>query len=289
MMVHQGSPAAAAYNFPSTSLPLPTDAAHQRGLGQPASGAATTTTTASAAPQAPQAPADQAFAPCGSASYSASYSANSDACTAMLLPPPVLGKRKAETQDNEQLSKRLSLLNLEKGGSKLYVPVESPAPAGLTTRNAPDNNNNNNNNHDDDSMMQLDHSQHRVYIYNLDDELSSESGHDDDDDADGKLILLPDVEKHLRERRIPPHVLANSQGQLAGMHMQLVPYSDPKSLTVPEEHDSVRKAIIEARQRARDKQRLEREATPSTPFPTVSTAGVVMSSAVDKGDEMDID
>lgn len=96
--------------------------------------------------------------------------------------------------------------------------------------------------------MQLDDSKHKVYIYNLDDELSSDSDNDE-----GKLIFLPDIQKHLLESRIPKHILANDEGELAGM--QLVLYSDPKSISVPESQDGVRRAIIEARQRARDRQK----------------------------------
>ncbi|KAK6949150.1 hypothetical protein Daesc_009224 [Daldinia eschscholtzii] len=153
-------------------------------------------------------------------------------------------KRKAESQDNERLSKRLSLLNLEQNGQKLYVPVESPRlrPAECNSLNQiPEN-----------DTMQLDDSKHKVYIYNLDDELS-----DAESDNDGRLIFIPDIEKHLMQTRIPPSVLANKDGEIAGM--QLVLYREPTSLTVPEEQDSVRRAIIEARQRARDKQKEERE------------------------------
>lgn len=117
-------------------------------------------------------------------------------------------------------------------------------------------------------MMQLDDTSHKVYIYNLDDELSSES---EPDDAEGRLVFLPDVEKHLRANRIVPGIgstgtgsiprpiMPNKDGELAGM--QLVLYNDgPSSLTVPEEHDSVRRAIVEARARVRQRQQEEREA-----------------------------
>lgn len=100
--------------------------------------------------------------------------------------------------------------------------------------------------------MQVDDSKHKVYIYNIDDELSSDSESDD-----GKLVFLPDIEKHLKLNRIPPSIFTNEEGELAGMQMIL--YSDPKSLTVPEEKDSVRKAIIESRHRVREQQRLQRE------------------------------
>ncbi|KAI1209754.1 uncharacterized protein F4807DRAFT_88964 [Annulohypoxylon truncatum] len=152
-------------------------------------------------------------------------------------------KRKAESQDNERLSKRLSLLNLEKNGHKLYVPVESPKlrPTECALTQIPE-----------DDTMQLDDSKHKVYIYNIDDELS-----ESESDSEGRLVFIPDIEKHLMQNRIPPSVLANKDGELAGM--QLVLYSEPSSLTVPKEQDSVRKAIIEARQRIREKQKEEHE------------------------------
>ena len=102
--------------------------------------------------------------------------------------------------------------------------------------------------------MHLDDSKHKVYIYDLDAELSdSESSSDE-----GKLVFLPDIEKHLRETRIPPRVLANSEGELAGNNLQLVLYNVPSSLTVPEEQDSVRRAIVETRARARARQEQRR-------------------------------
>ncbi|KEY66518.1 hypothetical protein S7711_04844 [Stachybotrys chartarum IBT 7711] len=171
---------------------------------------------------------------------------------AQLQPPsaPLLGrKRKAETQENERLNKRLSLLNLEHNGPKLYVPVETPSvastPSVTTNPSTPAQ----------DDTMQLDESKHKVYIYNIDDELSSDSEGDE-----AKLVFLPDIEKHLKESRIPRHILANQDGELAGM--QVVLYSDPTSLSVPVEQDSVRKAIIESRRRLREKQKLDREGTP---------------------------
>ena len=191
------------------------------------------------------------------------------------------GKRKAESQDNERLSKRLSLLNLgrshlnhpsrclfsnftaktdaglaEHGGSKLYVPVESPsaspAATAMTTTTTTTPPPASQSQPDLDDAMRIDDSKHRVYIYNMDDELSSDS-----ESEEGRLVFLPDIDKHLRANRIPPQVLANDEGELAGM--QLVLYSDPKSLTISEDKDSVRKAIIESRGRLRDRQRQERQ------------------------------
>lgn len=100
--------------------------------------------------------------------------------------------------------------------------------------------------------MQLDDSKYKVYIYNLEDELSSES----EAEQDGKLIFLPDIEKHLRQNRIPNQVLNTTQPSVVDpdiLNKQLVLYSVPASITVPEEQDSVRKAILEARARMREK------------------------------------
>lgn len=190
-------------------------------------------------------------------------------------PPLRPRKRKADAQpeSNERLSKRLSLLNLEQNGAKIYVPVENaqrqsmtapyssttpyaftssapnqylpPQPPSSRSQQAPQ----------DDEWMALDDTKHKVYIYNIDDELSSESETESDRD---KVIFLPDIEKHLRANRIPPHILSPpSVEDLADK--QLVLYQVPSSISVPEEQDSVRKAIIEARARVRERQRAERQ------------------------------
>ncbi|KAI1334111.1 hypothetical protein F5Y15DRAFT_421166 [Xylariaceae sp. FL0016] len=178
--------------------------------------------------------------------------------------PPIMRKRKAESQDNERLSKRLSLLNLEQNGQKLYVPVESPQLKPLTETAAPENELSS-----APDTMHLDNTKHKVYIYNLDDELSDTDNSDSDSrsgsparDRTDNLIFLPDIRRHLRQNRIPPAVFANRDGEYAGHdinHMQMVLYKEPSSLTVPHDQDSVRQAIIDARARMRAKQRAERE------------------------------
>lgn len=215
-----------------------------------------------------------------------------------------LRKRKPEAppENNERLSKRMSLLNLgrfpsisspsapipsrkcsaahieahgssqllpllaEQSGTKLYIPVESQQPlsipSALASQPSPPvvpNGHVPNGVHrprhtgatpGDDEMMQLDDSKYKVYIRNLDDELSSE-----DESEEGKLIFLPDIEKHLRNNRIPAAILSKPDQDV--LSKQLVLYQVPSSISVPEEHDSVRKAIIEARARLREKQRAE--------------------------------
>ena len=177
-------------------------------------------------------------------------------------------KRSADdTLDDEQrFTKRFNLLNLgttaipssqtppdltqppvDRDGSKLYIPVSSqsqpPTPPFHTDR-------------PQDSHMHLDDTSNRVYIHDLDAELASISPTDDDEET---LIFLPDIEKKLS--RIPRHVLRGSSSNSNKTDEQekqsLVLYSVPSSLTVPVEQDSVRKLIIEARQRARDKSALD--------------------------------
>lgn len=138
----------------------------------------------------------------------------------------------------------------------------------------------------DDDTMQVDDTKYKVYINNLDDELS------DGESDDGKLVFLPDIEKQLRATRIPQSILVNSDGELAGQN-QLVLYSIPSSLSVPEEQDSVRKAIIETRARVREKQTQGQKPKPPESFGGPSNESMkaeeAMELLVDDSDAMDID
>lgn len=99
--------------------------------------------------------------------------------------------------------------------------------------------------------MRLDDTKHRVYIYDLDKELEEIESSEDEN----KLVFLPDIEKRLLNKRIPSSVLANKDGELAGMNKSqaMVLYDIPHSLTLTDEKDSVRKAILESRHRAQEK------------------------------------
>lgn len=138
--------------------------------------------------------------------------------------------------------------------------------------------------------MQLDDSKHKVYIYDLDADLASEAGSDD-----GGLIFLPGVEEHLRRSRIPPHVLASSTSDAEArvsshpdeMQMQMVLYSDPKSLSLPRERDSVHKVISESRQRVRERQKREQVETLETILPYHLPSDKVMERMVAQGDDTD--
>lgn len=98
----------------------------------------------------------------------------------------------------------------------------------------------------DTTPMQVDETKDRVYVYNLDEELSEM------EPSDEKLVFLPEIEKRLT--KIPKSVLTSHNPPPPVTNQELVLYSVPSSLSVPEEQDSVRKVIIEARARARDRQ-----------------------------------
>lgn len=100
--------------------------------------------------------------------------------------------------------------------------------------------------------MDVDSTRDRVYIADLDAELASSS------EDDEKLIFLPDIEK--RFNRLPNHVFDSPRPAEPTGPQELVLYSDPRSLSVEEERDSVRKAVVEARQRAREKAAVESKA-----------------------------
>lgn len=92
--------------------------------------------------------------------------------------------------------------------------------------------------------MQIDETKDRIYIYDLEDELS------DSEAQDERLVFIPEIEKQLT--KIPKSVLATPTPPAPSN--ELVLYNVPSSLSVPEEQDSVRKVIIETRARAREQQ-----------------------------------
>jgi hypothetical protein len=97
-----------------------------------------------------------------------------------------------------------------------------------------------------------------IFIKNLDEEVASYDSEDDPDSQ--KLIFLPDIEKRLTR---VPYLLAENDARGDGSggesgrgktSTDLVLYSVPSSLSVSEERDSVRRVIIEARNRIRRRQ-----------------------------------
>ena len=173
-------------------------------------------------------------------------------------PPRGIKRAQGEALDDDhRFAKRFNLLNIgmllvirrlvrqhiantfiTDNHAKLYIPVSSrpQAPIGTIPQTAAASS--------QDDVMQVDETKDRVYIHNLDDELA------DIEPDEEKVVFLPDIEKQLS--KIPKHLLTGNRPQ-SNEGQELVLYTVPSSLSVPLEKDSVRKAIIEARQRARDK------------------------------------
>ncbi|KAL1383775.1 hypothetical protein HDK64DRAFT_302885 [Phyllosticta capitalensis] len=137
-----------------------------------------------------------------------------------------------------------SLTSCADNNGKLYIPVAGNPATAQAPHHEPLTNGETSQRKRppvDDDWMPIDETKDRVYIYDLDQELA------DIESDEEKPIFLPDIEKHLN--RIPPHLLKTKVPQPTE-HNQLVLYSIPQSLSVPEDKDSVRKAIIDARARA---------------------------------------
>lgn len=189
---------------------------------------------------------------------------SSSSFTSAAQPPPPHGtKRKPDdTLDNEQrLTKRFDLLNLDQRNGvknhKLYIPVSAeplfptsaPAPSDSNAAIAPSPPQFSRLRKPIDEWMEIEDSPHRVYIHDLDAELDEVASQASNEDAP---IFLPDIDKHLS--KLPKYTLFDQATRNEALNQQLILYSVPQSLSIPEEKDSVRKAIIEARQRARERQ-----------------------------------
>jgi hypothetical protein len=107
--------------------------------------------------------------------------------------------------------------------------------------------------------MSLDDSRHRIYISNLDHELASIAASDAAREASSRLIFLPDIERHFHQ--IPAEVLRfnPNPSPRPPSQQELVLYNTAPALLTQGERGSreTRKAILEARQRAREKALLE--------------------------------
>lgn len=130
--------------------------------------------------------------------------------------------------------------------------------------------------------MLLDDTKYTVYIHDLDREIAEA-----EDQEDG-VAFLPTIAEKLAS--IPRSILSPPKPQ----GNELVLYSEPVSLTVPEEQDCVRSAVIETKARAR-KRHTENQHSESSPSPTLSieTASSTPVKGVNErlgeGDAMDID
>lgn len=129
----------------------------------------------------------------------------------------------------------------------------------------------------DDSML-LDDTQHTTYIHDLERELA------ESDTRPGTLILLPLAERLLT---VPDSVLSDDAATPRGK--ELVLYTDPSSLSVPREQDSVRRAIIESRARARARKTQQSSSSSDTAVLPPLLNGNSDPTKVCDDDPMDID
>lgn len=173
------------------------------------------------------------------------------------------------------------------------VSYRDASPSEASTRHAPDqslrqDSFNTGPSQDADDYMPLDDTADRIWVHDLDAEIAAIEAEEAKQNGG---IQLSEAGKEYS--KIPEHLL--KQGGSApdrAANMQMILYRDPISISVPEEDDAVRKTIIEARRRMREKQAEEREALHS-----VTVQDVPEPSHVDHGydvgdldeDGMDLD
>ena len=112
-------------------------------------------------------------------------------------------------------------------------------------------------------LMPVDETKDRIYIHDLESELA------DIDGEESGVAFLPEIEKKLAA--LPTGVIGESSYNRG---REMVLYQVPSSISVPQEQDHVRKAIIAARARARNKQISEAGSAPAQSHtdPTLSSA-----------------
>lgn len=133
----------------------------------------------------------------------------------------------------------------------------------------------------DDSML-LDDTKYTIYIHDLDREIAEA------EDQENGVAFLSTIADKLSS--VPRSILSPPKPQ----GNELVLYSEPSSLTVPEEHDCVRRAVIETKTRTRKRQTEHQHSEPSASrtAPT-EAASAAHTSRGEQGfganDAMDID
>lgn len=133
----------------------------------------------------------------------------------------------------------------------------------------------------DSGMMSVDDTTDRVWIHDLDAEIAEIEA--EEARAQSGIQL---TEAGKESSKIPQYLLnLNTTPDEGQSNMQMILYRDPISISVPEEHDAVRKTIVEARRRMREKQAEERQK--ESPLPSI--LGPINSSRDDEDDRMDID
>lgn len=138
----------------------------------------------------------------------------------------------------------------------------------------------------DDDLMPVDDTADRIWVHDLDAEIAEIEAEEERQKAG---IQLSEAGKEYS--KIPDHLLKQKvKAEDPAANMQMILYRDPISISVPEENDAVRKTIIEARRRMREKQAEERHRE-RLPLPANSTAApsTEPSGTNQPDDAMDMD
>ncbi|KAL9110028.1 MAG: hypothetical protein Q9227_005367 [Pyrenula ochraceoflavens] len=149
-----------------------------------------------------------------------------------------------ELEGEQRLTKRLGRMRL---GQPQHRPIATVPPSTIQDAN---------------DFMPLDDTKDRIYIHDLESELA------EIEEEESNVAFLPEIEKKLAA--LPAGVL-NGNNHVRGREMVL--YQDPSSISVPPEHDHVRKAILAARTRAREKQQSDAAASTGQPLISASRNG----------------
>lgn len=135
-----------------------------------------------------------------------------------------------------------------------------------------------------DHFMPVDDTADRVYIGDLEAEIAAIEAEEAQHQAE---LLLSQAGQEMS--KIPAHLLRPQQHpDSLPSNMQMVLYRDPTSISIPEEEDAVRKAIIAARARAREKQKGQHQIEASVLQGTDTYQAGSRIDSEDDADAMDI-
>jgi len=151
----------------------------------------------------------------------------------------------------------LTQFALSENGGKQNVGGRSSADSSQKQRPQPASD-------DDNGYMQVEDTKDKIYIYDLDKELAEVESDED------HPVFIPDIEKHVM--KLPKSVLLGDDVK-AMANKQMVLYRVPTSLSVSEDKDSVRRAIIETRRRAQENQPFRVPDPPTVVPPPIEKTG----------------
>ncbi|KAK5084335.1 hypothetical protein LTR05_005411 [Lithohypha guttulata] len=221
-------------------------------------------------------------------------------------------KRKASTQEDDELETNSAIshslkklrLNSKRATVQLtqdFVPVGlsyrdvSPSEASLSARSVQQSRHNSyvhSDRSNGDDFMPVDETSDRVWVHDLDAEVAEIEAEEARQKYDNGICFAGQTEDYIK---LPDHLLRPSTTANDPVaNMQMILYRDPISISVPEEDDAVRKTILDARRRVREKLAEEREFATITaqhlaPVPRPNVEHYDEPENQGNDDEMDLD